>query len=470
MPRLPLPLLSAVTIVALLGLSCRSQRMNTVFDLRDGGERRTETRYTTTKHIDSVDIRALKVDVWKLEHYTYPDSIRMFVRVLDTNGHVVTNMAAPYARPDAPNYFPRLVETVGTRKYKRTIGIENFRVREYGDKDSIPTYIALAIDYSGSMKFVREYIAEGTKMFVGMKRPCDFVSITAFHKQAKVVVPLTDDAAYAVREYDDYDKRTQGLFSSVNDGIFTSLKTLDTVPPTSPKVVVVFADGDENASSTKIQSIFEHAVKNNVSIYCVGFGYAKDEELQGLSLYTGGKYYRAYSKSDLKAIFLDIYNSLKNYYLVHYVPPKYDGLHVVDVTVDVPGRDTLIARGQYDKSPLNPIYPTDEFSRPILFAYNSSTIDSVSMFIIDEIADNLDRFDRVVLEVQGHTDNVGGKEYNDTLSLRRAESVKQALVYRGISAKRLRTRGFGFTVPVAPNDSDTNRALNRRTVFKVLRQ
>ncbi|HCN04138.1 MAG TPA: hypothetical protein DIS79_00840, partial [Bacteroidetes bacterium] len=71
---------------------------------------------------------------------------------------------------------------------------------------------------------------------------------------------------------------------------------------------------------------------------------------------------------------------------------------------------------------------------------------------------------------QGHTDNIGGKEYNDTLSLRRAESVKQALVYRGISAKRLRTRGFGFTVPVAPNDSDTNRALNRRTVFKVLRQ
>jgi OOP family OmpA-OmpF porin len=94
--------------------------------------------------------------------------------------------------------------------------------------------------------------------------------------------------------------------------------------------------------------------------------------------------------------------------------------------------------------------------------------------IIDELADALLRFDRVVLEIQGHASRSGPDdnrvEYNQNLSLRRAESVKQALVDRGVQAFRLKTRGFGFSMPIVPNDSETNRALNRRTVFRILRQ
>jgi outer membrane protein OmpA-like peptidoglycan-associated protein len=114
--------------------------------------------------------------------------------------------------------------------------------------------------------------------------------------------------------------------------------------------------------------------------------------------------------------------------------------------------------------------PRDEFSKPILFAFNQSTIDTASYFILDELADNLERFERVVLEVQGHTDNVGTEEYNQRLSEMRAEAVKSALVARGIDATRLRTRGFGFMMPVVPNDTEENRARNRRTVFRILRK
>ncbi|MEN9795053.1 MAG: hypothetical protein RLZZ150_30, partial [Bacteroidota bacterium] len=242
------------------------------------------------------------------------------------------------------------------------------------------------------------------------------------------------------------------------------------VPLDQPKVCVVFADGDENLSTAKVGDIFEYATKHNISIYCVGFGYAQDEPLQDLSLYTGGKYYRAYTKKDLLAIFMDIYRSLRNYYLVTYTPPRYEGLHVADLTVQLPGRDTLIARGQYDKSPLVPPDIRDEFSKPILFAFNQSIIDSTSFYILDELADALERFERVVLEVQGHTDNIGGEEFNLRLSNARAEAVKSALVARGIDATRLRTKGYGFSMPVVPNDSPENQAKNRRTVFRILRK
>lgn len=440
-------------------------------DLRAGGERTREVRFTQTRHIDSVNVHDLDADVWKIEHYRYPDTIRLFVRVLDSTGYAVTHMATPYKHPDAPNYFSSLKETLGaSRRTSKIVNVNPFTVREYGEGDSIPTYISLAIDYSGSMKGAVEMMQYGTEIFIGLARPCDNIAMTAFHTEITRVFPLSADTAMMLREYRGYARNGVGLFTKAYDGIMRSLKELDTVPLERPKVLVVFADGDENSSRTKVSDLFEEAVKNNISIYCVGFGYAQDEELSNLAVYTGGKYYRAYSRSDLLAIMLDIHRSLRNFYLVTYTPPRYDGLHTVDVVVDVPGRDTMMARGVYDKTPMNPLDVRDEFSRPILFAYNKSEIDSASLFIIDEIADNLERFQRVVLEIQGHTDNIGGEEFNITLSKARAESVRDALIRRGVEERRLRTRGLGLSMPVASNATEEGRMQNRRTVFKILRK
>jgi hypothetical protein len=420
-------------------------------------------RFTETRHIDSVvDVTTLKADVWRIEHYTYPDSIRLFVRVLDTNGYVVTHMAAPYKAPDAPNYFPKVVERLGTGRKKRTVDVSPYTVREFGEQDSIPTSIALAIDQSGSMKGVKDVLDLGTEMFIRMKRPCDFISLTGFHQEITSVFPLSSDTTMMLSEFREYKKHSQGLFSRVYDGILKALATLDKVPVEQPKVCVVFADGEENTSSAKSAQIYEYATRHNISIYTVGFAYANDDELQALALYTGGKYYRAYTKRDLIAIFMDIYRSLQNYYMVTYVPPTYDGLHMVDVSVAVPGRDTMIATGQYDRTPKEIIFDAGEFNRYIQFAYNRSDIDSSSTYIIDELAEALERYERVYLEVQGHTDNIGGEEFNQRLSEARANAVRDALIARGIDPKRLRARGFGF--------SEAGRAKNRRTVFRILRK
>lgn len=464
-----------ILLIALIAVSCSStRRIDQSFDLRDDSEKAVEFRATSTKHIDSVNIGALRTDVWKLEHYSYPDSIRLFVRVLDTTGFVVTHMAEPYKSPAAPNYFPRLMERLGERRRVRDSVVRNYRVREIGELDSIPANIALAIDCSGSMKGAKPTLDLGTELFICMKRACDNISLVGYHKTVTEVFPLTGDSSRMLREFREFKKKSQGLFTATFDGIMKALQTLKDVPLDQPKVCVVFADGDENLSTVRLSDVYEYATRHNTSIYCVGFGYANDQALQDLSLYTGGKYYRAYTKADLLAIFLDIYNSLRNYYLVTYTPPRYEGIHNVFLTVDVPGRDTMVARGTYDKTPLNPIADTNEFSKRILFAYDESTIDTSSFVIIDELADALLRFDRVVLEIQGHASRSGPDDnrvdYNMNLSLRRADAVKQALVDRGVQAFRLKTRGFGFSMPVVPNDTEANRALNRRTVFRILRQ
>ncbi len=71
------------------------------------------------------------------------------------------------------------------------------------------------------------------------------------------------------------------------------------------------------------------------------------------------------------------------------------------------------------------------------------------------------------LRVEGHTDNSGKKDHNQTLSQQRAEAVAAWLGSHGVDKSRLTTVGYGDTRPEAPNDNDANKAKNRRTEFHV---
>ncbi len=74
----------------------------------------------------------------------------------------------------------------------------------------------------------------------------------------------------------------------------------------------------------------------------------------------------------------------------------------------------------------------------------------------------------LVVEIAGHTDNVGGEEYNLKLSDERAGSVRKYLTDRGIAAERVQAKGYGMSQPVESNDSEAGRASNRRTEVRIL--
>jgi len=106
----------------------------------------------------------------------------------------------------------------------------------------------------------------------------------------------------------------------------------------------------------------------------------------------------------------------------------------------------------------------------IYFKTGSAELDKASTPLLDSVADIANRCPEVRVEVTGHTDNVGGSEFNQKLSVERANSVVVFLTEHGVVPARISSAGFGDTHPVAPNNTVSNRAKNRRIEFRVLQQ
>jgi OmpA-OmpF porin, OOP family len=98
------------------------------------------------------------------------------------------------------------------------------------------------------------------------------------------------------------------------------------------------------------------------------------------------------------------------------------------------------------------------FDRAELTDYARGILDSASQ-VINELSG---QYGSLKVQIDGHTDSVGSPGYNVALSERRANAVKQYLIRKGVDAKRIETQGFGLTKPIATNDTDAGRALNRR--------
>lgn len=103
----------------------------------------------------------------------------------------------------------------------------------------------------------------------------------------------------------------------------------------------------------------------------------------------------------------------------------------------------------------------------IYFASGSAALDPASDAFLRSIVDIIERCPKLEVRVEGHTDSIGGEGLNQRLSEARAASVTRYLVDSGVAETRLSHVGYGEQRPVAPNDTDRGRRLNRRIEFTI---
>lgn len=106
---------------------------------------------------------------------------------------------------------------------------------------------------------------------------------------------------------------------------------------------------------------------------------------------------------------------------------------------------------------------TATFKGEAFFDFNSAALKPGAYSEITRVANVLNKYPHTRIEVGGHTDSKGSEEYNQNLSQRRAESVKRALVQRGVDPMRINTVGYGESAPISSSD-----AMNRRVEIVIV--
>jgi outer membrane protein OmpA-like peptidoglycan-associated protein len=103
----------------------------------------------------------------------------------------------------------------------------------------------------------------------------------------------------------------------------------------------------------------------------------------------------------------------------------------------------------------------------VLFDTGEATLKAGAATTIDRLAQFMRDYPEHAVRIEGHTDSTGSDETNRSLSERRAQSVRDALLARGLAAERIATLGYGEAQPIANNDTAAGRQQNRRVEIVV---
>lgn len=103
----------------------------------------------------------------------------------------------------------------------------------------------------------------------------------------------------------------------------------------------------------------------------------------------------------------------------------------------------------------------------ITFGYDRADVQPQFQPTLNDVATVLAQYPKTYIDVLGHTDSDGADAYNQTLSERRARSVADYLIGRGVQSARIGTRGYGETQPIASNATEEGKAANRRVEIKI---
>jgi len=104
----------------------------------------------------------------------------------------------------------------------------------------------------------------------------------------------------------------------------------------------------------------------------------------------------------------------------------------------------------------------------IFFDYKKSELRPESIYELNRLVQLLNEVPTLKIEISGHTDNIGTAEYNKELSVKRANSVINYLIKKGISPSRLSFVGYGFEKPISSNETEEGRQMNRRSEFRIV--
>lgn len=510
-----------------LNIKYFTDTISTITEIRLNEKGTTSDDYSFTRMLESKPISELRNDLHiKLKTVVENDSfIEIQIHLIDDNGVYYFGAGSEEWKKLWCNLI--IIRPDGTQ-----LQADDFQIVEYSKNDSLTNAISVVLDHSGSMGDDRAKILQkGTINFVNSKDIADALALIKFDQSIRIESLLKKNKEELLKYFKINGLYGMGGGTALVDAISAGISTIKDTRNFDQKSVIVFTDGNENSSLVTKREMILRALENKVKINTIGYGdYISEDYLKAIADYTGGSYFNLNDASQFDWIFEDVYNKNRNYYGIR-IKPLIEGEYRFFVKICPPNNesDTLMIGYNYQPDLINKInsdenytfsplikklYVTEFDSSGIKFndiqnfekikigeIFSPDTLvmvdEKVDLSVIENEFENLvfpeikfvfdktdiidgtdkelinvinfmNKYPEIILEISGHTDEKGSIEYNQKLSEKRAEKVKQIMVNFGISPVRLKTIGFGKSLPVTENKSETGRMINRRVEFRIL--
>lgn len=278
--------------------------------------------------------------------------------------------------------------------------------------------------------------------------------------QTQLKKPLLAGATYRLTFYASLSEYSSGSIATMG-GLFSKERIIDTAR------CVLMKKENQRISPTIVQTISTYYDPQVVNPPERVLSDTKEwMEISGTFKAQGGEEFLTIG--NFHPIWQSNYTDLNE--LTYLLPGAY--YYIDNVSVICLDCDSILATNTLP--PPQPEQPTTYKTgdiivlKDIYFDFDKSTLLQQSYNTLRDLLNILESNPKMIIEVRGHTDNMGTTEYNQKLSEERAGAVVEYLILKGINQKRLRYTGYGESHPIESNNTPEGRSINRRVEIKIL--
>ncbi len=399
----------------------------------------------------------------------HPERVRVEIRAVDISRFPVADVIID-ARDSSGAWFPGLKKN-DLVLYQDGLPVRIDAIESVSSATTVPVDIVFVVDQTGSMRQevneVKTNILEFTQRLA--MRGIDYrLGLITFSDRIERRRELTEDVNVFIGYIDNIyiggggdspENALEGLAEA------TTLRFRQS----AQKIFILVTDASYHQKDDKGDGRTDFSTETMIAFlkrHTVRLFAITPDTLKSYRTMTDATFGKQFNiVQDFSSILDDFSESIANLYTVRYkmsvdVPPE-------RITLEIRNTDNEIV-----DSRSMPLLEVDKkfVIENILFEFNRATFDPSFTPELRNIFNILKAYPTIHIEIRGHTDFVGSDEYNIALSDARARAVKKYLTDRGVSPARITTRGMGKSHPIAPNDSEIGRRMNRRTEVIITRK
>ncbi len=430
----------------------------------------------------------ISFEIFAIDESKYPNAIKLYVLAVDKQGNFIKGLEKRN-KTAQKKIIKEIIDIAGMKKQK----VKKFTFEEVQENVSFPYDISMALDYSGSMYGTIDSLEKAVKTFIKNKNKSDKVSLTGFDHNLLQISDLEHNKDSLLFKISPNIMDSLGGCTALYAGSDFAMQSIKSSP--NNKILILFTDGMENSSllyyekyAFSATTLAKKAKRNKTKVHVVGFGSGVNNRvLRKLAYTTGGNFYKLHFPSDINAVFKELPIILRNFYVITYKPIAKKGEHSVKLVYNnLKGRylslktnyqvgtnftiketepgtiDTYWAKeaNKLNKSPIS-VPQAIAF-----FDFNKVELKDVYKKSIDSYVNFLKTNTSASIIIMGHTDTKGTDEYCYELGKRRADTIKDYLISKGIDSERINTVSYGKSELIwYPENTAWKANENRRIEF-----